>query len=307
MTRFITRRILRTPWLPLGLLLAIPAGCRSLSGTIDIDDGVITFNFDLPRTRVERETTTRPVAGLSTLRVNTRNGSVDVRIDRSLSQALIETTRFATGRNSAEADELLAQVRVNITQAADVLEINVEFPPPAGAARDLFGSGGGTGCSVTVRLPAGLILELATANGPVSVRDNQGRVRAATSNGRIRIQDQAGDAELETSNGSIEVLRAAGNVRGRTSNGSIIVRANPPAGGSIDLETSNGRIEIEVPRTTAASIDLATSNARLTLDLVGFVVTQLQQTQTTAIGVLNGGGGTIRARTSNAPITFGGF
>lgn len=137
------------------------------------------------------------------------------------------------------------------------------------------------------------------------------------SNGNIRLEDVTGNAVLSTSNGNVSVSNVNGMISARSSNGNITVIGVKGLGG---LRTSNGSIEAELAslyedieiRTSNGSINLAllpaleanleanTSNGTVSVRNLNFDIIELSQT--TLIGLLNGGGHTINITTSNGSI-----
>jgi DUF4097 and DUF4098 domain-containing protein YvlB len=104
------------------------------------------------------------------------------------------------------------------------------------------------------------------------------------------------------------VASSEGSVLARSGNGSIMIRAALPANGTLDAETGNGSIELRVPTSTAASLDLQTTNGLVTANFAGFgLVNDLSVTTDKLTAVLNGGGGSIRGKTTNGSIAFAGF
>lgn len=137
------------------------------------------------------------------------------------------------------------------------------------------------------------------------------------SNGNIKLEDVTGNAVLSTSNGNVSVSNVNGMVSARSSNGNITAIGVKGLGG---LRTSNGSIEAELVslhedieiRTSNGSINLAllpaleanleanTSNGTVTVRNLNVDIVELSQT--TLVGLLNGGGHTINIATSNGSI-----
>lgn len=81
--------------------------------------------------------------------------------------------------------------------------------------------------------------------------DGVADVQGATSS--VRLQDCAADVEVATANGGITVLRAAGDVSAKTANGSI--RIGEVARGQVHVSTARGSIEVGIAAGTAAHVD----------------------------------------------------
>jgi hypothetical protein len=127
-------------------------------------------------------------------------------------------------------------------------------------------------------------------------------VDVSNTNGGIHLSDVTGALELDTTNGKIEVTRCAGTLDASTTNGSIraellrIVKGKP-----LRFETTNGRIEVAVPANVAADIDAATTNGPINSDLP---VLTTRTSSNSLRGTINGGGTSLRLRTTNGGITI---
>jgi hypothetical protein len=73
--------------------------------------------------------------------------------------------------------------------------------------------------AMTVLLPRGAQLKLATGNGEVSVENVGGDVQASTGNGRVHLADTEGTVRVSTGNGDVDVRGAKSSVRVSTGNG----------------------------------------------------------------------------------------
>lgn len=290
------------------LLAVLPlGGCGgSFEGTFEFDGEEFNFSFELPDVATDRNTENVAFAGLTTLKVDSRNGPVRVIVDEEETDALVRVFRFANGKNSEEADMLLEQVVVKVEKTganSEILQVTVELPTQDPDGKEL--DPGRTGVSLNIRLPDGLDLDLKLQNAPLIVSNNTGAVKVRSTNASIRVLDSDGNADLETDNGPIEASELHGNVLARATNGGITVRATPPDSGSIDAETKNGAVNIRVPTSIAASLDLETTNGDIETDFAGFAnVNNLSSTGKKLTATLNGGGGTIRGKTTNGNVSF---
>jgi hypothetical protein len=173
----------------------------------------------------------------------------------------------------------------------------------------------------------GAVLE--TGGGSIEVQRCAGSLKVTTGGGSIELGEIAGPAEIETGGGSIRLSSATGAVRAETGGGSITLngvpaaRAETGAGGIVAkfvsgtertdsvLETSAGDITVYlVPTlniTIRASIELANGH-RIRSDFSEIRVTteggEWGPGTATAEGKLNGGGPTLKVRTTTGDITF---
>lgn len=173
----------------------------------------------------------------------------------------------------------------------------------------------------------GAVLE--TGGGSIEVQRCAGPLKVTTGGGSIDLGEIAGPAEIETGGGSIRLSSATGAVRAETGGGSITLNGVPTAkaetgaGGIVAkfvssgeradsvLETSAGDITVYLAPTLnitiRASIDLANGH-RIRSDFSEIRVTteggQWGPGTATAEGSLNGGGPTLKVRTTTGDITF---
>jgi DUF4097 and DUF4098 domain-containing protein YvlB len=170
---------------------------------------------------------------------------------------------------------------------------------------------------------------LSTGGGNLEVQRCAGSLKATTGGGSIDLGEIGGPAEIETGGGSIRLSSATGAVRAETGGGSITLNgvtaanAETSAGGIVAkfvsggertdsvLETSAGDITVYLAPTLnitiRASIELANGH-RIRSDFSEIRVTteggQWGPGTATAEGNLNGGGPTLKVRTTTGDITF---
>jgi DUF4097 and DUF4098 domain-containing protein YvlB len=171
---------------------------------------------------------------------------------------------------------------------------------------------------------------LEAGGGNIAVKKCGGRLKVSTGGGNIELGDISGPVEIETGGGSIRLGWAKGVVRAETGagrielNGVSSARAESGAGGILAkfissgergdsvLETSAGDIVVyiasDVAMTIRASIDLANGH-KIQSDFSDIRVTSEGgdwpgPKSFTAEGKLNGGGPTLKVRTTTGDIKF---
>jgi DUF4097 and DUF4098 domain-containing protein YvlB len=185
----------------------------------------------------------------------------------------------------------------------------------------------GGGSVVVVSGMQGAVLQ--TGGGSIEVQHCSGPLKVITGGGSIELGEIGGPAEIETGGGSIRLSSATGAVRAESGGGSITLngvtaaRAETGAGGIVAkfvsggdrtdsvLETSAGDITVYLAPslniTIRASIDLANGH-RIRSDFSEIRVTteggEWGPGTATAEGNLNGGGPTLKVRTTTGDITF---
>ena len=167
-----------------------------------------------------------------------------------------------------------------------------------------------------------------TGGGAVLVRQCNGKVKVSTGGGSVDLSDVGGAAEIDTGGGSIHLASAKGHVHALTGGGGIELMGVPSASaetsaGGItvklvntgserhdsDLETGAGDITVYIASDVAinvrASVDMG-SGHRITSDFSDIHVSsegdKWGPKTLTADGKLNGGGPTLKVRTSSGDI-----
>jgi len=172
-------------------------------------------------------------------------------------------------------------------------------------------------------------VSIETGGGGIELHHCNGKVKASTGGGSIDLGDIGGPVEADTGGGSIRVTSAKGFVHAETGGGTIELYGVPSAhaetgAGGItvklintggdrrdsDLETSAGDITVfiapDVPLNIRASVDLA-SGHRITSEFADIHVHSegdWGSKTVSAEGKLNGGGPTLKVRTTTGDIIF---
>ena len=108
---------------------------------------------------------------------------------------------------------------------------------------------------------------------------------------------------LEARNGPVALRGVSGDVRARTQNGPLTVNLDGErwTGKGLDAETTNGPVSIRIPDGYSARLETGTVNGPMRIDfpitLQGSIGRRIETT-------LGQGGPTIRAVTTNGPVTI---
>ena len=97
--------------------------------------------------------------------------------------------------------------------------------------------------AMTVLLPRGVRLKLATGNGAVSVERAGSDVQASTGNGRVSIIETEGAVNVSTGNGDVTVRNAKAMVHVSTGNGNVDVVT---VEGPVEVSSGNGDIDVRM-------------------------------------------------------------
>jgi hypothetical protein len=221
--------------------------------------------------------------------IDNSNGAVEVS-GSDLNRVEIDGEKYAS------SDAMLKEVRIDIRNQPDLVEIRTVRPSNSG----FFSN---NGARYTIRLPrAAKIERIATSNGRIDIRDLDAGARLRTSNGRIHAERIRGGVEAQTSNGRIELSQVEGAITGKTSNGPISIAMNLAPKDNIRAETSNGSITVRLPRDASARVEASTSNSGVTsdFDLTGHV----RMDSNHISGEIGKGGPMLDLHTSNGHISL---
>lgn len=163
--------------------------------------------------------------------------TIEVRADYPVGQ--YDTYRYPDYRGNTQTSYQGERVRVN-SRDNDAVTLYVDF---------------------TLRIPAGVSVDVENTVGDVSATDVNGDVRAETGSGRVVVRGIDGAVEADTGSGSVEVEDVTGEVSADTGSGGVTVsnvRGDVHAdtgsgsitlrdidGREVEADTGSGRIEFE--------------------------------------------------------------
>lgn len=119
--------------------------------------------------------------------------------------------------------------------------------------------------AMTVLLPRGAQLKVATGNGELTLENVGGDVQASTGNGRVRVSGTDGMVKVSTGNGDVDIRGAKSSVRVSTGNGRVNVTTSE---GPVDVHTGNGDIDVTMSALRARddmTFSSGSGNVRVTL------------------------------------------
>ncbi len=143
-------------------------------------------------------------------------------------------------------------------------------------------------------------LRVDTSGGGITVSGGGGSLVADTAGGGISVKTFSGSAKVETSGGGITIDDVTGEIDGSTSGGTINARIVSPLNDSIRLETSGGGINLKTLAAAKFHLDARTSGGSVSSDLP--VVFEGKKERDQLVGDVNGGGKTVKLRSSGGGI-----
>lgn len=288
-----------------GMAAAIFVGCGTDAGT-NLDPGAghyIPDGIDPKNPKIERTTYPIDFTGLRIIRVDIPTGRVSVSQSFDGSSLLRVTETIIP--DGASRETMAKQLGESAVSAQRSFVDNTRLDIKAGVSPELASND--VAFDIRLVVPFGINLEIFAENAPVEIIDLVGNVEIQTGNGAVTLDNIVGSVVARTSSRPIEARSIAGNVHLSTTEGAVSVRLGPPAGSSIAISTTNAPIQLAISRSTSAALDLNSTGGVISADLTGFTISDITTGAGFLRGLLNGGGGRIEARTSNAAIEFVGY
>ena len=150
------------------------------------------------------------------------NGKIDVRPGTGNTVEVI-AEKMASAASRDAAKEALKRIEIQEESSASLVKIDTKIIK---SASGLF-NGVNLQVQYTIRVPAGVQLQIATVNGGLEITGVQGKVHAEATNGGIRARDVTGPIDASTTNGGVEVdlSKLTDNIKLETVNGGIKISA----------------------------------------------------------------------------------
>lgn len=264
--------------------LGVALGCASAaSGCVIVVDGHNHHAWadDWGQNHKETKTLSVPHVAGKSIEVNSRNGSISIVRDTTISEVVIEA------RIQSRSAERLAQATIEATRdERGGLSVKVRWPDGKWQRSE--------GCSFSVRLPDAKGVHADTSNGSITLEGLDGDAVADTSNGSIRVDGQGGSLRADTSNGKIIAKKIAGNVFADTSNGGVTIE---DVTGSVEADTSNGKVSVTLAPTSPGPVTIDTSNGSVEVSCgPSFVGDVSMETSNGSITLTDGDGKTHKGK-----------
>lgn len=246
------RRALRSLPLTLAFVGLVPAiaAAQSLVGR---SDSVYTWRGALP------------ARGLFTVR--NFNGPIDVRPSSGNTAELRAVKRTSRG---GRVTDVAFELRTSSNGDVSICSVRADRDSCDGDRRrsnddDDRWNNRDVSVAMTVLLPRGTQLKVATGNGALTMERVGGDVHASTGNGRVRVDGTEGTVNVSTGNGDVEVRSARSSVRVSTGNGDVDVATSE---GPVSVSTGNGDIDVRMSALRARddmSFSTGSGSVRLSL------------------------------------------
>lgn len=208
-----------------------------------------------------------PLRAQALLTVRNHNGPIDVR--PAVGGDVELRAEKLTARGGGRIDDVAFDISTSSSGDVSICTVWRDRDACGGGRRSGGGYGDGDRRSVTVAItvlvPRGARVRVASGNGAITVERVSGEVEAATGNGRVRVAGTEGRVRVTTGNGAVEVRDARAAVRATTGNGDVTVTT---AEGPVEARSGNGDIDVHISALRAGddmSFSTGSGSVRLTL------------------------------------------
>jgi hypothetical protein len=264
------------------LFLLTSVGVMSC-GDVNIDSGGVTSpTFSFRNTDFEA---TAPfsfeveVGNRSLLRLQGINDHITITGISGATSVMITGIRRVGSDSIQDAEEHLGELQVNVQRLAnEVVVETIHSQDPEGRNYVV---------EYTITLPKNLEVQVANANGIVTLDSIENDVTVNNANGEVTFIGIVGSAFVNVANGTIES------------------DVTLPVNGTIDLNIGNGNINLAIPANTSAGFSAIVSIGSISVS--NLVLQNEVSTPTSRRGTLGNGQGTISLETGNGNIRVSGF
>ncbi len=191
--------------------------------------------------------------GIKKVRIEVRNGSIEVETWKK-DKVEVDIEERVNRVDRDEAKRIAEEAELTSRRDGSTLILEVDYGDLSRKEEGRYG------CSVEIRLPERLALDLRTTNGSIEAEQMEDNITASTTNGSISLDGLAGDALVRTLNGSVKIGWVGGELDVATSNGALRLMG---AGEGVLAHTSNGSISLEVDPESNFVMELETTNGRI--------------------------------------------
>ncbi len=208
--------------------------------------------------------------GAKRLIIESLSGDIIITGEEGRESIELKIVKVVRAEDEETARKIAESMGVVVTRPEETIMIETRYPKKGKVKKSIFSiwfeRGQSMSISMTLTVPAGLMIETASASGDVEVGRIQADVAASTASGDLVIRDIDGDVEANVASGDIEVDDVTGSVVLSSAAGSIVVRN---VGGDAEIRVATGDTEITA---VGGSLELSTYTGDSVIDGVGAVI-----------------------------------
>ncbi len=210
------------------------------------------------------------VEGAKRLVIESLSGDIIITGEEGREMIELKIVKVVKAEDEEAAIKIAESMGVVVTRPGEMIKIETRYPKKGKTKKSIFSiwfeRGQSMSISMTLTVPAGLMIETASASGDVEVGRIQADVEASTASGDVIVRNIDGDVEANVASGNIEVIDVTGTVVLSSAAGDIVVRN---VGGDAEISVATGDTELTA---IGGSLKLSTYTGDSIIDGVGAVI-----------------------------------
>jgi len=266
--------------------------CSSLLIVLGCTGFTLTIQFVTPDHAESTDTQQIPLADGVAVKILNELGSTRVTVDPSATQVTLEVTRIALADTQKEADDLLAEMTVTVTQPTGGNNtLRIEAERPEGATGDwgkfqanitndeinivsIVGSVVVAQYRLRITLPPGHAVDVTQEVGqiravaldaPSTLTAEAGSIHAIGCQGSLTARAEAGDVDVEAHQGSLDLAAEAGTL--------VMEVVALAAADVVEAVVEAGAIYLDLPREVNANLRALTEAGHISFHTWDFADT----------------------------------
>jgi len=282
-----------------------------------------TITFVTPESATSTETQNVTLPADAAVVISNELGATTVNVDESAAEATIRIVRVAYAGTEQEAQDLLAEMQVDVVEPTaqdNRLLITAAAVPGATTNRGNFSmvvsdddvaitsilsNARVAKYRLTITLPPGHAVQATQQSGVVRATGLDTESSLTGSAASIRASDCVAKVTIQTDAGSVDVTSHSGSLAVTTSAGSAVVDiADVQADDEVNVHADAGSVVARLPVDVAANLEASSGVGAVYFDESDFTdATVTTDTFAHVVATLNGGGAAVTLQTDVGSIT----
>ena len=207
--------------------------------------------------------------GARLLSIGSLNGDIFITGEKGRETVALKIVKTVTAEDEESARKIAESMGVVVTRPEGTIKIETRYPRKGKVKKSIFAimfeRGQSMRVSMTLTVPAGMLVEASSASGDIEVIHILNDVEVSTASGDLVVRDIGGDVEANVASGDIEIEDVTGSVKLSSAAGDMVVRN---VGGDAEISVATGDTEIT---SIGGALNLTTYSGDSVVDGVGAV------------------------------------
>ena len=210
------------------------------------------------------------VDGAKNLVIESLSGDIIITGEEGREVIELKIVKTVRAEDEESARKIAESMGVVVTRPEGMIKIETHYPKKGKVKKSIFSiwfeRGQSMSISMTLAVPAGLIIDTASASGDIEVIRMLADVAASTASGDVIIRHIDGDVAANVASGDIEVEEVTGNIALSSAAGDIVGRNIE---GDAEITVATGKTELT---SIGGALELSTYTGDAVVDGVGGVI-----------------------------------